>query len=127
MSEDLEAVDEAHRRWTAAFKLQRHHSAKTVEQCLRNLVVGMRRQARVVHLRKLGTFRAPIGDAHRVLVLPLHAYFERLKSALQQPAPKWIGRLTPDHHLATHFVDQRLVAADDAGEKIVMAVEKLCR
>src|SRR6476660_4792032 len=87
----------------------------------------MCRQARIVDLRELGAFGAPIRDAHRVLVLPLHADFEGLQAALQQPASKGIGRLTPNHHLATDFVDERLVAADDTREKVVMTIQKFRR
>src|SRR5689334_14355552 len=84
-------------------------------------------KTRVVNLRELRTFGAPLRDAHRVLVLALHADFQSLQSPLEQPAAERIRRLPPDHHLATHFIDEWLVTADDSGEKVVMTVEKLGR
>ena len=76
------------------------------------------------HLRSLG---APFGDTHSVLVLALDADVERLQPALEEPAGKRIWSLAPHHHLAAHFVDERLVAADHAGKDVVVPVQILGR
>src|SRR6266550_3010519 len=83
----------------------------------------MARQARIVDLRDLRSPRAPLGDAHRVLVLTLHPDIDRLQPALQKPAGERIGCLAPNHHLLPNFLDERLVATYHAGENVVMSVQ----
>ena len=84
-------------------------------------------EAGVMHRANLLPRRAPGGDGHRVLVVPLYAHGERLQPALEQPGRERIGRLSPEQHLLFHFVDVRRGSADDSAEHVMMAVQILGR
>src|SRR5437667_2485957 len=86
-------------------------------------MIGMARQAGIVHFRDLRALGAPRRDFHRVFVLPLHSDVDRFQPPLEKPAREWIRRLTPHHHLLPNFIDEWLVAAHHAGEDIVMSVQ----
>jgi hypothetical protein len=83
VANDLELTQEFLGGGGPARELDRHHPAKAVHQGLGRLVIGMGREPRIMHPTNLLSVAAPLGDAHRVFVVTLDAYVERLDSALE--------------------------------------------
>src|SRR5688500_14908763 len=125
MSEDLKLLEKLQRRAATSTQLDSEHSAKPIHRRLRDLVVGVARKPGVMHLRDLGARGAPFRDAKSGFVLAFHSHLERLESALEQPAGEGIRYLAPGGHLALHLVHERLAAANDAGQKVVVTVQIL--
>src|SRR6185312_9973017 len=104
---DPQTADEALGRIAATRELDGHHTAESVQGCTRDFVIRMRRQARVVHAGELGPLGAPLGETHRVLVVPVESDVDGLEATLEEPCRERIRRLSPDHHLLPHFLDVR--------------------
>src|SRR6185437_3913402 len=102
---DLQFLEKTCCTIATACEHESHHSTETVEALLRDLMVGMRFETGIQHLRELGTRLAPLRQLHRIVVLAPNADVERLHAALEQPHRKRIGRLPPYDHLSAHFFD----------------------
>src|SRR5467141_1703959 len=81
VSEQLQCLCEPHGGRTRAPDLDSQHTPESVEERLRDLVIRMARKSGIMHLRDLGSLRAPLRDLHRVFVLTLHSDVEGLQPA----------------------------------------------
>src|SRR5689334_21421306 len=91
VTNQLQTADKLLRGAPTARELDRHHATKSVEHRLRNVVIRMRRKARVVHRANFLLADTPLGDTHRVFIVTTNANVERLEAAVEEPRRKWIG------------------------------------
>ena len=120
-----QSLEQPLRRQSAAAELERQHSTISRHLVLRDLMIRVPGQSRVMHPRDTALTSQPRRQFHRIRVLALDAHVQRLEAPLEQPAGEGIGRLSPHHHLLPHLLHVRGSAQHDSTEHVVMPVEVL--
>ena len=85
MREELDVVDDLHRRGVAALDAEDDHAAEAVLEDLTGLVVaGVVLEAGVANPRHLGVLLEVLGDFESVLAMANHAHRQRFDSLQEQ-------------------------------------------
>ena len=124
---DREGVQEALGRVRAALQFDPEHTPEPVQDPLRILMVGMRRQPRIVHRGELRLPAAPLRQGEHRGVLLLHAHRQGLHAPVDEPRRHRIEGLPPHLHQLPHFLDHRLGSRHRARDHVRVPVQILGR
>src|SRR5690348_16235121 len=121
--EETDAVAEAARGGDASLEIEREHGAEPGHLALRQFVIGMRRQARVMDAGDLGMFFQEFRDGHGGGALAFNADAESLDAADEEIRAGRIHAAAEVDDVFADALDPVRGAGDSSGEKVGMAAE----
>jgi len=121
----LQPLEHSLRGADAALELEPNHSSKALERRLCLFVVGMGREAGIVHPGDGFLGLGPACNGETVGIVPLHPDPECPHPPVDQPHGMRIDGLSPEAHQPVDLLHQRSRSCDSAGDNVAVAVEIL--